>query len=458
MKIFQIGLLVAGLALSLAGCSSDNSYDNETNGECVATGVTLGVLGRTLHTLSSTGADSTFKVNVQGALYPMSIDQLNHRIYNLDSLPVGTDVKHVVFSAFTTTGWTSIKTLGTRKDTLFSATDSTDFSVPREITVYATDGVSSRTYTVDVRVHRQWPDSATWTRLVGSHALLAATTRQRALNVDGTFYAFVLSDGAPALLTASGSRPSDWTSRRIDRPDLEVRSVVHFKGRFYALAGGDLVTSEDGVTWTADESLGVPQGTQALLAAGTDCLAAMADGKMYSSQDAGITWQEDALDSEAALLPAPEEAACVRLGSAGDEWYENLLLVGTRQGTARVWKRDIDLMEGTVHPWVYFPPLEENDYACPALKDATLLPYDGGTLLLGMTAAGGLSPFYLSKDNGRTWNSSLLKAPAFGNVTGVAATVDADHYIYVFCSGTGDIWRGRINRLGWADEPSSFTK
>ena len=31
-------------------------------------------------------------------------------------------------------------------------------------------------------------------------------------------------------------------------------------------------------------------------------------------------------------------------------------------------------------------------------------------------------------------------------------TVDDDNYIWIICGGTGKTWRGRLNRLGWADK------
>ena len=36
------------------------------------------------------------------------------------------------------------------------------------------------------------------------------------------------------------------------------------------------------------------------------------------------------------------------------------------------------------------------------------------------------------------------------STTGVTVTVDDDQYIWLYCAGTNQVWRGRLNRLGWA--------
>lgn len=85
----RIFLLALAACLSLAACdTSSSTSDSETSSDCAITGVTLGTLLRTINTVSpNTGADTTYTVNVTGSLYPMYIDQLNNRIYNVDSSP-----------------------------------------------------------------------------------------------------------------------------------------------------------------------------------------------------------------------------------------------------------------------------------------------------------------------------------------------------------------------------------
>ena len=58
-----------------------------------------------------------------------------------------------------------------------------------------------------------------------------------------------------------------------------------------------------------------------------------------------------------------------------------------------------------------------------------------------------MAPFYTSQDNGRTWKANELPHPTLTGVKALAVTVDSEQYIWVICSGTGIVYKGRINRL-----------
>ena len=71
-----------------------------------------------------------------------------------------------------------------------------------------------------------------------------------------------------------------------------------------------------------------------------------------------------------------------------------------------------------------------------------------------------LSLFYLSDDAGRTWipqHTGYVHPTAIA-AAGFSVVVDEDNYIWIFCSGSGDIWRGRLNRLGFQSQQTKFTE
>ena len=209
--------------------------------------MTLGTLNRHLHTLSRSGRDSIYTVKVTGSLYPLTIDQVNQRIFNVDSLPVGTDAKKIVFSGLTATGTVAIQSKVTGKDTLLNQKDSIDFSTPRIITVYATDGVSNRKYQVDIRVHKEWGDSMIWQRTASGLSAFSSVRQLHALTVESTLYAFGLEGTMPVVLTANTASPQQWTRHAITPATLDAHSVVRHGNSFFALASNQLMTSEDGI-------------------------------------------------------------------------------------------------------------------------------------------------------------------------------------------------------------------
>ena len=100
MKKSRMALMLSALLMLMAnvGCNTKSEVEDLTSGACLVKAMTLGTLNRHLHTRSRSGADSIYTVKVTGSLYPLTIDQVNQRIFNVDSLPVGTDPTKILIS------------------------------------------------------------------------------------------------------------------------------------------------------------------------------------------------------------------------------------------------------------------------------------------------------------------------------------------------------------------------
>lgn len=446
-----------GMAFTACNSSDDDGY-TYTN-DCLISAVTLGKLPCTIHTKNSKGEDSTYTYTLTGSLYPMSIDQVGNRIFNLDSLPVGINAQKIVFSTFTASNTTSIKSLSTGNDTIFSASDSTDFRQPRTITVYSSDGTQKRDYTIEVRVHKEEADTFVW-QCMAESALspLASFVESRALVADGQLYVYGrLTDGRRQLVTTATTAPNFNEAADVAEADgtpIDVRSVQHLGGTFYALAGGLLVASANGTDgWTAVNTPFVPD---ALAGTGCDSLYALSGGKIYSTAN-GSTWTESPCE-EGQALPSTH-VAMTEQSRATDPTMKSLILIGENGGETEVWRKDVDLKGNYSYPWMSLPQTEElGDYACPTLPQPALLPYDNHCLLLGLGSDGTVSPFYVSRDNGRTWKTGEVSHPALTGAASLAAAVDADNFIWLICGGTGIVYKGRLNRLGWDETPTRYEK
>ena len=451
MSIYRSVLAAFVAALVLVGCSGGDDYEYDTTGNSIVTNVVIGTLKRTMPTLTEDGRDSTYTVNVVGSYYPMTIDQMGGTICNLDSLPIGTDVSKVVFSSFECTGTASIKSLTTGEDTIFTTTDSIDFTQPRIVTTHATDGISTRSYIVELRVHKEWPDSTTWTR-GGVVDELKTMSAGVGCVEDGTLNVFAqLSDG-PYYVTAPALSLEDWAFQPISDSNLDVRSVRRMNGKWYGLSSGQLVESSNGIDWSSD-------GMQAthythLVAAASSVLFATDGEEIFSSTDNGKSWIKDQRESGA--LPKAGVSG-VAVASTADPTQERIYFVGSQEGRADVWCRTIDIRGEETYPWMRITDDEQTEDACPLLDNYTLLPYDGGLLLMG-EAAGNISNLFMSYDSGHTWKSTTMKRPATAPSTSVCGVVGDKGLVCLLLGGSGERWHGRINRLGWKEVNTSFKK
>lgn len=449
------------LTQAFAACDTDDySSDESTARDCIISAATLGTLKRTIHTKTSAGADSTYTVSVTGSLYPLYIDQVNYRVYNQDSLPVGTQTDKTVFTTLNYSSGITIRSLSSGSDSSFVYTDSTDFSVPRVLTVYSSDLSAKRDYTVELRVHKEEADTFVWQKILADPGSpIASFVESRAL-CDGQRLYVVgkLSSGETKIVQTSTTAPSFGSATPIATASgatLDVRSAQFFKNRFYALAGSTIVTAAVPTdTW---EDAGSTDSFDALAGTSSDSLYAIAGGKIYASAD-GIRWAESATDTPDSIPATNISSACHT--ARVDDTFETAVLVGYGTGNEpRVWKREIDTKGDFSFPWIYLPQTEElGAYGCPQLAGICLTAYDHATALLGTTESGSEVRLYLSSDNGRTWKTGEIDLPALGAASCVTAAVDSDQYLWIVCGGSGEVYKGRYNRLGWNDGQTRFER
>ena len=97
MKRTIVPFLLMALTLIFASCLKSEDEATVSYNDTAISSFSLGTLNRYVKTKAKDGVtDSTYKTTVPGGKYLFRIDHLNHKIYNPDSLPYGTDVKKVV--------------------------------------------------------------------------------------------------------------------------------------------------------------------------------------------------------------------------------------------------------------------------------------------------------------------------------------------------------------------------
>ena len=344
-NIKYLSMFMSVLCL-FAACADDDDDDSTDTNSCFISAVTLGTLSRTI-----VQTDTTYQVSVTGSYYPMTIDHIKGEIYNIDSLPYNTNVEKVVFSTLNAQGTLALKSLFSGEDTLFVSTDSTDFRQPRQITVYGTDGISRRQYTMTLNVHREEGDSMNW---------------QRVTNFD------------PSTIPAT-----------------------------------------------------------------TDCTAWMREIQAVSTDDAPVS-----------------DVCGVKRTSRFDPQIEEILVVGTNSGNQNVtWKKLVDLTGNETFTWQQMYNTDEipDSLKMPEVTSKNLMIYDEGALLVGVKD--GTIDCRYSGDFGRTWSAEAFSTPKFTEgATAVKAWMDDDKFVWIYCKGTNETWRGRLNKFGWKDVQTEFLK
>lgn len=457
--IFSALLIVAALVLALPACTNNDNYTIETSSDCIVTAATLGKLIRVQPIKTKDGRDSTYNEYVTGAYYPLYIDQLNNIIYNGDSLPTNIDLSRITFEQMNAIGTLSINRLDGEGDTIFSGKDTTDLRQPRLITVTASDGSTKRVYKLQLNMHQEEADSFRWTRICTQHPALTNIERARSIAANGRLYAFGTENNTPYLFTATAEQPEQWERIEISiagessAAAFNAASVQWLNSTFYALNNNTVVCSTDGINWEKTDSDLAPE---ALVGAGSNHLVAIANGEFYSSPN-GKQWTLEARDTDGPLPNAEYASNCIP--SLTDPTFEDILLIGQADGVATVWKHNIDLTGGESFAWTYYPAAKDNPYNCPVVTSPSLFTYDNASLLVALGKDKNAVDFYTSRDNGRTWKLTGFQCPkGMARPTAVSAFSDKENFIWLICSGTGEVWRGRLNRLGWKDVPTSFLK
>jgi len=176
------------------------------------------------------------------------------------------------------------------------------------------------------------------------------------------------------------------------------------------------------------------------------------ENKLMARDTEGTIWLQDIPDDheDIAMMPTKDVSlTSYPLLTADSTDY--VLMAGTVGGTkTAVWRKIVDNKgKEPKGEWCYLDRGYETAGLLPVLNHLQIFSYDGVVLALG----GDYKTIYESRDNGITWKSTKrisLPAEFDYTATNVEVRVDDDKYIWLKCTGgANQIWRGRLNRLGW---------
>ena len=474
MKGKKLIYLLAALAIMVSCSTADNNTVTLYNDAAIQS-FTLGTMNRYVDNVKSTYA---------GSRYAFHIDQANRLIYNTDSLPMGTDKQHVICSVSALNNGLVMIEHDTKGDTLdfYASTDSIDFSRPRVFRVYASDGSGYSRYTVKVNVHQEDGETFKWRKM----ASIPAMTGLRTLAYQDRVYVFGNEGGqAKAYSTQDGSTWLPASLPALTTADAWRNTTVS-KDSVYILDKNTLYRSQDLVTWDSETSETLSDAALSVMfGSSTGELYALTDDNEIATHYEGLNvWLDESRDSDD-MLPTQDFTSTSFPMSLADS-TDYVVLAGNRrvqEGGKEVWRStmwrkisdysltgliDIAVHEGIISgQWTYMTHHKDSIYQLPALSSLQILKYDDGLLAFGGKGLESDTPafcstMYKSRDMGLTWKPAANYAlPPADKSTGasintnaaaISATVDSQNNIWICCATTGEVWRGRLTRLGWKNK------
>ncbi|MGL5271980.1 MAG: DUF6242 domain-containing protein [Phocaeicola sp.] len=467
MNFFTVVTLFVTLFLVSSCLGTDNNeYTYSSNASLTAFSID-GDITTSYPGITASGEDTTYTVTVTGSDYPFVIDQINRQIYPVDSLPVGTDVSKVVVSI---TGDTSyiLMEREEKTDTLWTSTDSLNFENPIIFKVVSETGKYGAPYTAKINVHKQDPDSMHWAKIEGNFPSSSFESTHKAIYFKNRIYVFANFADQVKVTSAATSNANSWSELvAVNIPEVvDYESVMVWNDKVYLLAGGQLYSSSDVMSWTKEENA----PTLRMLVASTSSsiatqkLVGVALDNHFVEADKTLqTWEKKEQVSERfpkkslsyASYALVTNSSIDRMIAFGDNG-----LTSSSDTIISVWSK-----LSTDQSWGEYTPVAGYTY-CPKMENPAMIHYNnrlysfGGQAVRADTTFRAMEQFFVSENHGVNWSPiktkvtfpkefMLLYSQANGNYSYV---VDENNYLWILFSNSSTVWRGRINKLGFSQK------
>lgn len=395
---------------------------------------------------------------IYGVTYKFTIDQINNKIFNADSVPVSADTiinKILITKVQTTTGYVFTG------DSLLVMTDSLDLSntvaayggKPLELTVYSLDWSTNRKYEIEVRRHRQDPDSLTWSKKSDSFSGGAVTTasNQKAIQFKDQVLVYTSNE---TFYYAPVTNAGNWSvNNEVNLPgNLNLSSLIKYgsedKEKLYIpTKEGKVFSSSDRISWEESPLSG---NVVALITAFPEGIAGIVKDEEGVNRFA--LSDKDATSWEMGEI-APDDFPTENISSTYHTTNTGLLkylIVG----------KPADSATQTV-PWFSFDGKEWADlattsnYYIPAMERPTIMYYANRLYVYG----GDFKTFYTT-ENALVWKTvdkKFMFPEEFHDRGAHSTVVDDEGYIWIMWGKNtlgsetynDEVWTGRLNKLGF---------
>lgn len=250
---FKVPVIIFAASLASGLCSCDsNSVENVVLTDLSASSVEI----KGFSVTSTFGTESVDSLS-------FSVDLNEGKIFNADSLPVGTQLKNALVSldlpsvskAEIVMHYDDLEKEDVTVDYLASPSDSVDFSADKvSVRIVSANQTVRREYTVKVNVHAMKPDSLAW----GNDAYatipgaLSGTKASKTVRMGDKYYTLTQLSGGITLATGTSlSALNSWKTASVTiAAGTDVNSLSATEDSLFILDENDgLYSSADGITW-----------------------------------------------------------------------------------------------------------------------------------------------------------------------------------------------------------------
>lgn len=448
LNTYLVILILSLISTSLTSCLFNDDDNTTYYSDASISAFSLGTLNKYTKTKSSnTGNDTIVKSTYAGSAYKFTIDQAKHEIYNVDSLPAGTDSLHVLCNITALNGgYVNLKSA--ISDSLFSyiSTDSITFEKnPRTIAVTSNDGNYRTYYTIKLNIHKENSQTMTWGSTYKVDAF-ANVDRLQTTEWNGNMVVKTVKDGNVTLYTSLLGDGKQWTALTPDTKLSTTACISALGSMLYTTdSTGMACKSVDGIHWetiTSDGSnlfgdvFGVSNGKLYLLQQleGADNAASLIS---YNISTAAVTAESIYGSDYCPLIAEKYTSLC--------EVKKNNKLIGTAitgfttAGAAVLYKGENTAEQ---QKWMFVnnesdQNIPDNITGAAAYGDYLLTLSDGN--------------LYSSLDCGRSWQQRwYIYAPSAVESNAHIAS-DSKNTLWIF-NPNGYVFRGKYNEISWSNK------
>ena len=397
--------MVAGVMAAsafLSSCLGNDYGDIEYPSESSIKSFSVGTLHQTFYGKDSKGNDSVYVDTVSYADVPFTIDQINRRIYNKDSLPKEVDITRVVTSI---SADNAVYYEKNGKDTIWSSADSLDFTnnITLKVMAYSkiqNNFVFGEPYTVTLNVHKLNPDSLVWKHFgdkkFENNSIL---TEQKAIYNNEEIYVFgKTANGEFKVNKASvtrGNITSDWEEVAINTTDVNIYSATALNGKIYYIANDELYTLENQGT-----KVGNLTGLTNILCVSNNNLMVYkkAENEIVSIDSEGNELSEGKSKFVNGYDLKERLSAISTPSLHNSSLWRTIVMTNDNDGTVETdTTANVFSYISSDSEWIKYQP--NNPTTCPNQANISMISYDGKLFAYGEK----FDYFYSSTDNGLNW-------------------------------------------------------